>query len=223
MENIWDNLQSLTDANTIIGLGFYVLLVVVFAETGLFFGFFLPGDYLLFMAGIFCAAGKLPVDISMLVISLAIAGILGNYVGYWFGYRTGPLLYKRKDSWFFKKRYVKVAEEFYHKYGGTALILGRFFPIIRTFAPIFAGVVKVSFKQFTIYNITGSVLWVSILTLAGYFLGRSYPEIENYLQYVILAFLVITTAPLIFAFVKKKLISGKSVKENEIDNKDIEE
>ncbi len=214
MENIGEYLHSLTDANTIIGLGFYVLLVVVFAETGLFFGFFLPGDYLLFMAGLFCAANKLPVGIVVLVLSLIGAGVAGNFVGYWFGYRTGPLLYKRKDTWFFKKRHIQVAEEFYSKYGGTALILGRFFPIIRTFAPIFAGVVKVSLKKFTIYNFIGSTLWVSVLTLSGYFLGRRFPQIENYLEYVVLAFLVVTSIPLIFAFVKRKLNADKPVKEN---------
>ncbi|MEO6150260.1 MAG: DedA family protein [Mucilaginibacter sp.] len=221
MENFWEYLQNLTEAKAIIGLGFYVLLIVVFAETGLFFGFFLPGDYLLFMAGLFCAAGKLPVDIVTLILSLMAAGILGNYAGYWFGYRTGPILFKKNDSFFFKKRYVVLAEEFYAKYGGMALVLGRFFPIIRTFAPIFAGVVRVDFKKFTLYNIIGSVLWVCTLTLAGFFLGRSYPQITHYLQYVILAFVLITSVPLIFAFVKKKLIDGKSVNEDETENKKI--
>ncbi|RCH54604.1 DedA family protein [Mucilaginibacter hurinus] len=222
MENFWEYLQNLTDAETIVGLGFYVLLLVVFAETGLFFGFFLPGDYLLFMAGLFCAAGKLHVDIATLVFSLMIAGVLGNYAGYWFGHRTGPILFKRNDSFFFKKRYVVLAEEFYAKYGGMALVLGRFFPIIRTFAPIFAGVVRVDLKKFTLYNILGSVLWVCTLTLSGYFLGRSFPQIEDYLQYIILAFVVLTSVPLIFAYVKKKLIDGKTVNETETDNQNIE-
>ncbi|RVU01851.1 DedA family protein [Mucilaginibacter limnophilus] len=217
MEHFWDHLQSLTDAQTIIGLGFYVLLVVVFAETGLFFGFFLPGDYLLFMAGLFCAADKLPVDIVTLVFSIMCAGILGNFAGYWFGYRTGPVLFKRDDSFFFKRRYVVLAEEFYAKYGGMALVLGRFFPIIRTFAPIFAGVVRVDFKKFTLYNIIGSAAWVNSLTLAGYFLGRRYPQIKDYLEYVVLAFLLVTTIPLIFAFLKKKLIDGKTVNEDKTD------
>ncbi|RYZ97204.1 MAG: DedA family protein [Sphingobacteriaceae bacterium] len=219
MENFWQYLQTLTDADAIIRLGFYVLLIVVFAETGLFFGFFLPGDYLLFMAGLFCATGKIPVSIYTLVTSLMVAGILGNYTGYWFGYRTGPILFKRNDSFFFKKRYVVLAEEFYAKYGGMALVLGRFFPIIRTFAPIFAGVVRVDFKKFSLYNIIGSVLWVNVLTLAGYFLGRSYPQIRDYLEYVVLSFLVLTTIPLAFAFFKKKLIGDKTVNENDTDNK----
>jgi membrane-associated protein len=207
MEQFWEHLQNLTDSQSIIRKGgFYLLLVVIFAETGLFFGFFLPGDYLLVLAGLLCAAGIVDVPIYTLVISLIIAGVLGNYAGYWFGYRTGPVLFKRNESLFFKKRYVTLAEEFYAKHGGMALVLGRFFPIIRTFAPIFAGVVKVNFKKFTIYNLIGSITWVSTLTLAGFFLGRKYPdEIKFYLKYVILGLILITSIPLLFAYLKKVL------------------
>lgn len=206
MGDFWEYLQNLTDAKSIISNGgFYLLLIVVYAETGLFFGFFLPGDYLLFLAGILTAAGIIEVPVYILVPSLIVAGVLGNYTGYWFGYRTGPVLFNKNDSLFFKKRYIAVAEEFYDKYGGMALILGRFFPIVRTFAPIFAGVVKVDIKKFTLYNIIGSVAWVSILTLAGYFLGRRFPQLKDYLQYIILGLIIVTTVPLIIAFVKKKL------------------
>ena len=207
MEQFWDHLQNLTDAQAIIRKGgFYLLLVVIFAETGLFFGFFLPGDYLLVLAGILCAAGMVDVPIYTLVVSLVVAGVLGNYTGYWFGFRTGPVLFKRNESIFFKKRYVTMAEEFYAKYGGMALVLGRFFPIIRTFAPIFAGVVRVDFKKFTIFNIIGSILWVTTLTLTGYFLGRKYPdEIKFYLKYVILILILATTIPLVIAYLKRAL------------------
>jgi len=205
MEQFWEHLQNLTDAQSIIRKGgFYLLLVVVFAETGVFFGFFLPGDYLLLLAGVLCAAGMVDVSIYTLIISLIVAGVLGNYAGYWFGFRTGPMLFKRNESLFFKKRYVTMAEEFYAKYGGMALVLGRFFPIIRTFAPIFAGVVKVNFRKFTIFNIIGSTTWVATLTLTGFFLGKRYPEeIKLYLKYVILGLILITSIPLIFAYVKK--------------------
>ena len=207
MENFWEHLQNLTDAQSIISKGgFFFLLIVVFAETGLFFGFFLPGDYLLFMAGLLCANGIFEIQITTLIASLIIAGVLGNYAGYWFGYRTGPILFNKNDSFLFKKRYVVMAQQFYDKYGGMALILGRFFPIIRTFAPIFAGVVKVDLRKFTLYNIIGSVAWVVTLCLSGYFLGIKYPAIRNYLQYVILGFFVITTIPLLVAFFKKKHI-----------------
>ena len=205
MENIWEQLQNLTDAQSILSKGgFYFLLVVVFAETGLFFGFFLPGDYLLFMAGLLCSSGKIDVSLPTLLFSVMAAGILGNYTGYWFGYRTGPVLFKRNDSIFFKKRYVVIAEEFYQKHGGMAIVLGRFFPIIRTFAPIFAGVVKVDFKKFSIYNLAGSVAWVSTFILSGYFLGRKYPQLNNYLEYVVIGLIVITSIPLLIAFVKRR-------------------
>jgi membrane-associated protein len=213
MNNFWEHLQSLTDARSIIDFGFYFLLIVVFAETGLFFGFFLPGDYLLFMAGIFCSTGKFDVSITTLTLSLIAAGILGNYTGYWFGYRAGPALFKKDNSIFFKKRYVELAEGFYAKHGGMALVLGRFFPIIRTFAPIFAGVVKVDLKKFTIYNFIGSIAWVSTFTLAGYFLGIRYPDLKYYLKYVILGLILITTIPLIIAFLKKNWQKSGNVKE----------
>jgi membrane-associated protein len=207
MESFWQHLHDLTNAQSILSKGgFFILLAVVFAETGLFFGFFLPGDYLLFTAGLLCASGMFEVNIFTLIISLIIAGVMGNYVGYFFGRRTGPLLFNKHDSFFFKKRHVVMAEQFYVKYGGMALILGRFFPIIRTFAPIFAGVVKVDIKRFSLYNIIGSVAWVLMLCLTGYFLGRKFPEIRHYVQYIVLGFFVITTIPLIFAFLKKRTI-----------------
>ncbi|MBK0379822.1 DedA family protein [Mucilaginibacter segetis] len=213
MEHFWEYLQNLTDAQAIISSGgFYLLLIVVFAETGLFFGFFLPGDYLLFLTGLLSAAGLIDVPIYTLVLSITAAGILGNYAGYWFGYRTGPVLFKRNDSFFFKKRYIVVAEEFYAKYGGMALILGRFFPIVRTFAPIFAGIVKVDIKKFTLYNIVGSVAWVSTLTLAGYFLGRRFPQLKDYLQYIVLGLIIVTTIPLIAAYFRKRITKRKESK-----------
>jgi len=212
MDNFWEHLQNLTDAQSILSKGgFYLLLIVVFAETGLFFGFFLPGDYLLFMAGLLCSSGMIDISPVILVSSLIVAGILGNYTGYWFGFRTGPMLFNRDDSFFFKKRYIIVAEEFYAKHGGMALILGRFFPIIRTFAPIFAGVVKVDFKKFTLYNFIGSIAWISTFTLSGYFLGRKYPQLKDYLQYVVIGLIILTTIPLVFAFLKKRATKSGSI------------
>lgn len=213
MESFWEYLQNLTDAQSIISRGgFYLLLVVVFAETGLFFGFFLPGDYLLFMAGLLCAAGKVDVTISTLVLSLIGAGILGNFAGYWFGYRTGPVLFNKNDSLFFKKRYVTLASDFYNKYGGMALILGRFFPIVRTFAPIFAGVVKVDIKRFTLFNFIGSVTWVCAFTLSGFFLGKRFPQLKDYLQYIVLGLIIVTSIPLIVAYIRKKVLEAKENK-----------
>jgi membrane-associated protein len=213
MDNFWEHLQNLTDAKFIIGLGFYFLLIVVYAETGLFFGFFLPGDYLLFMAGLLCSAGRIDISIYTLVLSLIGAGVLGNYTGYWFGYRTGRALFNKNNSIFFKRQYIEIAEEFYAKHGGMALVLGRFFPIIRTFAPIFAGVVKVDIKKFTLYNFIGCIAWVNTFTLAGYFLGRKYPQLKDYMEYVVLGLIVATTIPLIAAFLKRKLHRSTNVKE----------
>lgn len=198
--------QQLLDAEYLLKEGgFYIVCLIVFAETGLFFGFFLPGDYLLFLAGLFCALDKIDVDITTMFFGILGAGILGNFVGYWFGYRTGPMLFKRKDSLIFKQKYVVMAEEFYQKYGGSALIIGRFVPIIRTFAPIFAGIVKLDFKKFVLYNVSGALLWVALLTLSGYFLGEAFPEMINYVEYIIVALIVIAFLPIVIALLKRWL------------------
>ncbi|NRF39055.1 DedA family protein [Pedobacter foliorum] len=210
MQDFWTTLQHFIDPEKLLKEGgFYVVMFVIFAETGLFFGFFLPGDYLLFLAGMFVATGKLDVNIYVLILGLCLCAISGNFTGYWFGRKTGPVLYHRKDSFFFKKRYLKAAEEYYNKQGAFALIMGRFVPIVRTFAPIFAGVVKLDFKRFALYNIAGAILWIASLTLLGYFLGKRFEkEINDYLLYIIIGFIVVTTIPLVVTFVKKKVVSS---------------
>jgi membrane-associated protein len=210
MQDFWTSLQHFVDPEKLLKEGgFYVVMFVIFAETGLFFGFFLPGDYLLFLAGMFVATGKLDVNIYVLILGLTVCAVLGNFTGYWFGRRTGPMLYDRKDSFFFKRRYLKAAEAYYNKQGAFALIMGRFVPIVRTFAPIFAGVVKLEFKRFAFYNIVGGVLWISSLTLLGYFLGRRFEkQINDYLLYIIIGFIVVTTIPLVITFVKKKVVKN---------------
>lgn len=190
--------------------GFYIVCLIVFAETGLFFGFFLPGDYLLFLAGLFCALEKIDVTITQMFFGILSAGILGNFVGYWFGHRAGPMLFKRKDSWLFKREYVVMAEEFYQKYGGRALVIGRFVPIIRTFAPIFAGIVKLDFKKFILYNVLGAVIWVAGLTLTGYYLGKIFPEMIHYVEYIIVALILIAFMPIIIGFIKRSLNKKKN-------------
>ncbi|WP_134089506.1 DedA family protein [Olivibacter sp. XZL3] len=194
------------DAETLIRSGgFYLIVFVIFAETGLFFGFFLPGDYLLFLAGLFVASGLLDVSIFTLCSGMIFAAILGNFVGYWFGWRTGPVLFKRKDSWLFKRKYIVMAEEFYNRYGGAALILGRFMPIIRTFAPIFAGIVRLDFKKFVLFNVIGSFLWILTLTLAGFYLGKQFPQIIDYIEYIVIGFVALTASPVIIAIIKQSL------------------
>ncbi|MBC7418025.1 MAG: DedA family protein [Pedobacter sp.] len=215
MHEFWNSLHHLVSPDKLLREGgFYVVLFIIYAETGLFFGFFLPGDYLLFLAGMFVATGKLDVHIGTLIIGLIIAAILGNFTGFWFGRKTGPALYKRDDSLFFKKRYLKAAEEYYRKQGAFALIMGRFVPIVRTFAPIVAGIVKLDQRKFALYNIAGAVLWVTSLTMLGYFLGKRFEkEITDYLFYIIIGFILITTIPLLITFVKNK-VDKSSDKEN---------
>lgn len=212
MQEIWDYLQHLIDPVKLLREGgFYLLLFVIFAETGLFFGFFLPGDYLLFLAGMFVATGKLDVSIFILIIGLIAAAVCGNFVGYWFGNKTGPVLYQKEDTFFFKKKYLKAAEVYYRKQGAFALIMGRFIPIVRTFAPIIAGIVKLDFNKFTFYNIAGAFLWITSLTLLGFFLGRSFEkEINDYLLYIIVGFILITTIPLIITYLKRKIGGDRS-------------
>ncbi len=207
MYEIWDSIQHLINPETLLREGgFYVLLFVVFAETGLFFGFFLPGDYLLFLAGMFVATDKLDIGIHILIAGLILAAIAGNFVGYWFGRKTGPALYKRKDSFFFKQKYLKAAEVYYNKQGAFALIMGRFIPIVRTFAPIIAGMIGLDYRRFAFYNISGAFLWITSLTLLGYFLGIKFAhEINQYLFYIIMGFIAITAIPLIWTYLKRKL------------------
>jgi len=210
MQEFWESFLQLMDAEALIKSGgFYLVLFIVYAETGLFFGFFLPGDYLLFLAGLFCASGMLNVDVVTLCVGLFVAGVLGNFTGYWFGWRTGPMLFKRKDSWLFKRKYVIMAEEFYHKYGGPALIIGRFVPIIRTFAPIFAGIVQLNFRKFVLYNLGGCIIWVLTLTLSGFFLGREFPQIINYIEYIIIGFITLTFTPILIALFRRKISKQK--------------
>jgi membrane-associated protein len=211
IHQLWNSLHQLIDPEKLLREGgFYVVVFVIFAETGLFFGFFLPGDYLLFLAGMFVATGKLDVNIYVLIASLLAAAISGNFVGYWFGKKTGPVLHKRKDTFFFKQKYLKSAEAYYQKQGAFALIMGRFIPIVRTFAPIVAGLIKMEFKKFSFYNFSGAILWICSLTLLGYFLGRSFKnEVEEYLGYIIIGFIVITAIPLVFSYIKAK-VSNKT-------------
>jgi membrane-associated protein len=207
MHDFWTSLHQFIDPEKLLREGgFYVVMFVIFAETGLFFGFFLPGDYLLFLAGMFVATGKLDVNIYLLILGLIVSAVCGNFTGYWFGKKTGPVLYHRKDTFFFKKRYLKAAELYYNKQGAFALIMGRFVPIVRTFAPIFAGVVKLDFKRFALYNICGAFLWITSLTLLGYFLGKKFEkEINDYLLYIIIGFITITSLPLAIAFLRKRV------------------
>jgi membrane-associated protein len=190
--------------------GLWILLFIVFAETGLLAGFFLPGDSLLFVAGIYSdklaneviVSGNEFVDLLVLLILISIAGILGNFVGYWFGKKSGPFIYHRKDTFFFKKKYLNQAHEFYEKHGGTAIVFARFLPIVRTFAPVIAGVVDMDRKKFTYYNIVGSVAWVFSMLLAGHFLQKIILsqfgfDLKEHLEVIVLGIVLVTTLPVL--------------------------
>lgn len=203
-ENIVDFFQTLLSSEKIIYYGgLTLLIIVVFAETGLFIGFFLPGDYLLFTSGLLCGTKYLDISIFLLLISLTLASVLGNYVGYFTGKTLGKRLFTRPDSRFFKKERVEKARRFYDEKGNISLVLGRFLPIVRTFAPIVAGAIDMNLRKFSYYNWTGGFLWVWSLVLMGYFLGRSYPGLINYLEYFIIGFIVITSLVLIKSIFKK--------------------
>lgn len=204
--DILDFLKQLTDPESIINYGgLALLLFVVFAETGLLVGFFLPGDSLIFISGMICVSKPelLGVNLPVLILSLAGAAIIGNIAGYWFGYRVGPPLFERKDSIIFKKRYLKSTQDFYNRYGGKTLILGRFLPIIRTFAPILAGVIRIDFKKFMLYNVVGAFAWIGTLSSIGYYLG-TYEWVQKNIGYIVIGLIVITTIPVFTTFIKER-------------------
>jgi membrane-associated protein len=201
--------------------GLYLLLFVVFAETGLFVGFFLPGDSLLFAAGIYIsdlAKEFFGFHYSVIIILVIIASVLGNLVGYWFGRKTGPLLYERKETFLFRKKHLVRATDFYHDYGKATIFLAKFLPIIRTFAPIVAGVVKMDWKTFVFYNILGSICWVSSMMLGGHFLqswvlNQFGFSLKDHIEAITIAIILVTTLPVLYKlfFGKKKIVTNQTI------------
>ena len=206
--------------------GLYFLLLVIFAETGLFIGFFLPGDSLLFAAGIFMnnlvkelagVTGDVHMDFGiyhiLIILMIIAASILGNIVGYWFGYKAGPLLFERKDTWIFKKKHLMKASDFYHQYGKATVFLAKFLPIIRTFAPIVAGIVKMPKPQFIFYNVIGSICWVTSMMVGGFFLQTWVEKkfgfsLKDHIEAITIIIVVITTLPVMYKlfFAKKPVV-----------------
>ena len=191
--------------------GLLAIFLLVYGTTGLFFCFFIPVGAVLFTAGIFIATGVLDYDIYTFCMLLITASVLGNLTGYWFGWKAGPLLYKRKDSRFFKKQHLTTADSFYKKYGWLALTLGLYLPIIRTFASIVAGIVRLNFRKFILLVFSGSVVWIVSFVSAGYFIG-SRPFLRPWLKYIVIAFILAVTIPLVI-WISKEL--KKMRKENE--------
>lgn len=195
--------------------GLLLLFLMVFAETGIFFCFFFPGDSLVFTAGVLTATGDLQRNVYIVCTTLIVAAILGNLVGYWFGRQAGPMLFRRKESIFFKHEYLIMADKFYAKYGAMALILGRFLPVIRTFAPIMAGVIRVDLRKFVFFTVVGAIVWVVPLVTAGYLLGTQ-PIVRENLEYIIIGMVIVFTGPIILKFIRE---SKKLKVEEEAHNK----
>lgn len=197
-------------------VGLWLVLFIVFAETGLFAGFFLPGDSLLFLAGIysrelienFMFVDSDFLNVVILAALVAAAGILGNTVGYWFGAKSGYYLYNKQDTFWFKKKYLVQSKDFFEKHGGRAIILARFLPIFRTFAPIVAGIVMMEKKKFMLYNVISSIVWSFSLIFAGHylygFLLKNYEiDLKQHIETIVIVLVVITIVPVILKFSKK--------------------
>jgi membrane-associated protein len=182
--------------------GYIGLTLIIFCETGLFLGFFLPGDSLIFAAGLL--ASQKVFNIFFLTPLLIAAAIIGYALAYWFGDKIGHWLLKRPDSVWFKKRYLMEAHEFYEKHGGKALIIGRLMPIVRTFLPIVAGMAEMTQRRFTYYNIIGAIIWCGGISVAGYFLGSTIPHVDKYLLPLVLLIIVVSFLPALFHLLKAK-------------------
>lgn len=196
--------------------GLIFLLFIVFAETGLFVGFFLPGDSLLFATGIYLRnypEGFFNIHFLLVVLMIILASFVGNMVGYWFGWKTGPFLFQRRDSWIFKKKHLYRAKEFYDQYGKGTIFLAKFLPVIRTFAPIVAGIVKMDRPIFIAYNFFGSVAWVVSMVLGGYYLEAWIVKefgisLTSYIEMITIVIILITTIPILYKlfFAKKHIV-----------------
>ena len=198
-------------------IGLLVLVFIIFAETGLFAGFFLPGDSLLFLAGIYSELLMRQISLSndfmnIIVLSslVSLAGILGNTVGYWFGVKGGNYLYNKEDTFWFKEKYLLQSKAFFEKYGGKAIIFARFLPIFRTFAPIVAGIAAMDKKKFMFFNIVSSILWSFSLIFAGHYLSALFLDkfdidLKSHIEYIVIGIVLITTVPVLFKLLKKRV------------------
>ncbi|MBV8714610.1 MAG: VTT domain-containing protein [Chloroflexi bacterium] len=195
--------MSLLDPQTIVAAGYIAVAIVIFAECGLLIGFFLPGDSLLFTAG-FIASQKPEVNIWILSVVCGVAAAVGPLVGYWYGAWAGPRLFNREDSMWFHKRHLMRAHEFYERHGGKALVIARFMPVVRTFAPVVAGMALMTYVRFVLYTVIGAVLWAVGVTWLGYFLGSLIPDAGKYLEYIVALIIVVSIAPPIIHLLRER-------------------
>ena len=199
-----EHLLSLDIISLVEAAGYAGLAAIIFAETGLFFGFFFPGDSLLFTAGLLASQGIL--NIWILIPLIVIAAIAGDGVGYWFGRKVGQTLFTREDSLFFHKRHIESTRTFYATYGTKTIFLARFVPIVRTFAPILAGVGGMSYRIFLKYNILGGIVWGGGITLVGYFLGGIVPGVDRYLSLIVVGIIIVSLLPIVYEYIKNKKV-----------------
>lgn len=205
MNSIIDFFQYLLNSEELIRTGGLVLItLIIFAENGLFFAFFLPGDYLVFLAGVFCALKILDVPIFLLLICLFLAAIVGSLTGYLTGRFFGDRIQNRPDSLFFKKQHIDTTRKYFDKYGSRTLVISRFLPVVRTFSPILAGLVRMNFGGFMAFNVLGAALWIFGLTGGGYYFGEKFPWIIDYVHYIIFFFLGITTFTVVKGYFNAK-------------------
>jgi membrane-associated protein len=207
--NIMAFLDSFNPENIIQYGGLSLLLIIIFAETGVFFGFFLPGDSLLFVAGLLSDTEYLDVNVSLLILLLIIAAVSGSTVGYLTGRWAGRFLVNRPDSIFFKKKYLDITEAFYQKHGMMAFILGRFLPIVRTFVTIIAGMVKIDLPKFIFFNFLGATIWIVVMVLSGHFLGRLFPQITMYLEIIVVGMILVSAIPVVITYLKNRKLLAK--------------
>lgn len=189
------------------------VILIIFAETGLLIGFFLPGDSLLFVTGLFVAQGLyITLPIWLVCLLLTAAAIIGNMVGYWIGYKAGPKLFNKEDSRFFRKEYVDKTHEFFEKYGNKAIVLARFVPIVRTFITAIAGVARMDYRQFVIYSTIGGILWATGVTLLGYFLGNI-EWVKNNIEVILILVVLISVLPIVYEYLKHRREEARSAVE----------
>jgi membrane-associated protein len=199
---LYHQVRYYLNPETIAAAGYVVILFVVFAETGLAAGFFLPGDSLLFVAGLFAADGKL--NLFALLVGVFLAAVLGDAVGYFTGAKMGPRLFKRQKSLLFRPSHLQKAQAFYEKYGGKTIIIARFVPIVRTFAPIVAGAAQMPYRQFVVFNLIGGFLWVFSMLLAGFFLGRAFPALREHIEIVVIVIVALSLMPPVIEYLKSR-------------------
>ena len=205
MDQILDFINWIRDVKGLVQWGGYVgLTAIIFAETGLFFGFFLPGDSLLVTAGLFASQPEFGLNVYLLGTILTIAAIVGDAVGYWFGRISGPRLFTRPESRLFKPKYLRQAADFYERHGGKTIVIARFMPIVRTFVPIVAGAAGMPYARFTFFNVGGGIFWIWSMLFTGYFLGRYIPGVDEHIEKVIIVVVLLSISPAIYHWWKAR-------------------